>query len=523
MRRLRFFLALTLALLVGGGAWLTAGSGARPASAPVHAQAPEPGRALPLAPDRAMPDGLTPAGWRAIQTQVAKVTSADGAASDWFGYSASADGDVAVVGAPKADVGGSVDQGAAYVFHRDQGGADAWGQVAKLVAADGAAGDRFGFNVSVSGDTAVVGADRADVGGNVDQGAAYVFYRDQGGAGAWGQVAKLTSTDGAADDNLGVSVSLSGDLAVAGAWNSDAGGGYDEGAAFVFSRDQGGADAWGQVAVLTTADGAPGDDVGWSVSIGGDTALVGARYAEGGGPSDQGAAYVFRRDQGGPGAWGQVAKLTAPDGQAPDWFGVWVSVDGDTAAVGAFGADVGGIPQGAAYVFFRDQGGPDGWGQVAVLAAADGAAGDLFGASVALSGDTVVAGAPFAGIGGKNRQGAAYVYYGPYATLHLNALLLRWAAGAGPSTYAVSAYARVHDQGHALASGVRVTGQWTRPDGSKQNQARVTAANGVAAFTLPTSQSGTFRFCVGGLVKAGYAYLPADNETQVCKTVVVGP
>ncbi len=111
-------------------------------------------------------------------------------------------GDTAVVGASGADVGGRGDQGAAYVFYRDQGGADAWGQVGKLTAADGAAGDGLGDSVSVDGDTAVVGAGEADVGGNDDQGAAYVFYRNQGGADAWGQVAKLTAPDGAAGTAL---------------------------------------------------------------------------------------------------------------------------------------------------------------------------------------------------------------------------------------------------------------------------------------------------------------------------------
>jgi hypothetical protein len=224
-------------------------------------------------------------------------------------------------------------------------------------------------------------------------------------------------------------------------------------------------------------------------------------------------------------SWGQVAKLTAADGVWFGLFGISVSVDGSTAVVGASSADVGGNDeQGATYVYYRDQGGADAWGQFAELAASDGAASDYLGYSVSVDGSTAIAGAVEADGGDHPKRGAAYVYYPPYAlpAVHLNALLLRWAAGADPGTYIVRAYARVHDQVHALAPGVRVNSQRARPDGSKQNQTKVTAANGVAVFTLGTTQTGTFRFCVGNLVKAGYTYTPAANETPACQAIVVG-
>jgi VCBS repeat-containing protein len=379
MIRLRVFLALTLALLLGSGAWLPA----RGTTA-----------------DWPVPAGLTPAAWQAIQSQVAKLTAADGSTS--FGVSVSLDGDTAVVGAMYATVGGNYDQGAGFIFYRHQGGPDMWGQVAKLTAADGGAGDYFGMSVSVSGDTAVVAAGRADVGGNESQGAAYVFYRNQGGPDAWGQVAKLTAADGAAYDHFDC-VSVSSDTAVVGAMWADVGDNIDQGAAYVFYRNQGGLDAWGQVAKLT-ADGATGElRFGASVAVNGDTALVGAYWDP--------AAYVFYRNQSGADAWGQVAKLTPADGWV-ERFGWSVSVSGDTAVVGADGADVGDNPnQGAAYVFYRDQGGLDAWGQVAKLTADDGGDGDHFGYSVSVSGDTAVVGANKADIGGNYYQGAAYVFY----------------------------------------------------------------------------------------------------------------
>ncbi|MGD9047335.1 MAG: FG-GAP repeat protein [Anaerolineae bacterium] len=356
-----------------------------------------------------VPAGLSPSEWQTIQAQVAKLTAADGATGDGFGVSVSISGDTALIGALNADVGGNSKQGAVYVFYRDQGGPNAWGHVAKLTAADGAADDWFGFSVSVSGDTAIVGAFLADVGDNFNQGAAYVFYRDQGGPDAWGQVAKLT--DGAAADLFGFSVSVSGDTAVVGAYRADVGSYKDQGATYVFDRNQGGPDIWGQVARLTAADGWAYDTFGYSVSVSGDTALVGALYADVGGQVEQGAAYVFYRNQGGADAWGQVAKLTAGDGAEGDRFGDSVSVSGDTAVVGAWLADVGGNEdQGAAYVFYRDQGGADAWGQAAKLTADDGAAGDAF-CSVSVSGDTAIVGAALADVDSNPDQGAAYVFY----------------------------------------------------------------------------------------------------------------
>jgi hypothetical protein len=347
-------------------------------------------------------DAVTPAEWQRIEAQVAKLTAADGAAGDWFGDSVSISGDTALVGAHQADIGGNTNQGTAYVFYRDQGGVNAWGQVAKLIAADGTGYGFFGWSVAVSADTAVVGAPGVNVGGHYMQGAAYVFYLDQGGPDAWGQVAKLTAADGAPEDQFGYSVSVSGDTAVVGPDQATVGGNSMQGAAYVFRRDQGGAEAWGQVAKLTAADGAAGDLFGRSVSVSGVTAVAGASGADIGGTPDEGAAYVFYRDQGGPDAWRQVAKLTADDGAEVWMFGQSVTVSRDTAVAGAYGE---------AYVFYRNLGGADGWGQAAKVTAADGTENDVFGSSVSVSGDTAVVGARGATVGGNVSQGAAYVFY----------------------------------------------------------------------------------------------------------------
>ena len=338
--------------------------------------------------------------------QVAKLTAADAAAVDRFGVGVAISGDTVIVGA-RGDNDAGDRSGSAYLFERDLGGAEAWGQVAKLTAADAAADDRFGRSVAISGDTVIVGAIHDDDAGD-DSGSAYLFARDQGGAGAWGQVAKLTAADAAAGDGFGSSVAISGDTVIVGA-SGDDDAGERSGSAYLFARDQEGAEAWGQVAKLTAADGASGDGFGVSVAISGGTVIVGALFDDHAG-AESGSAYLFARDQGGAGAWGQVAKLTAAAAAAAAAFAAFgesVAISGDTVIVGAAGDDDAGTSSGSAYLFARDQGGAGAWGQVAKLTAAAAARGDQFGASVAISGDTVSVGA----FGDDDASGSAYVFH----------------------------------------------------------------------------------------------------------------
>jgi uncharacterized protein (DUF2345 family) len=337
--------------------------------------------------------------------QQAKLTASDGAPVDQFGISVAVSGDTVVVGAPSAS-GGGFDPGAAYVFVKPIGG---WNgnltQTAKLTASDGLAFDRFGRSVAISGHTVVVGAFGADIGSNTNQGAAYVFVKPSGGwSGNLTENAKLTASDGAAFDEFGTSVAVSGDTVVVGARGNNS----FQGAAYVFVKPGGG---WSgnltQDAKLTASDGAASDVFGSSVAVSGDTVVVGAPHKN----SSQGAAYVFVKPSGGwSGNLTQDAKLTASDGAAGDEFGVSVAISGDTVVVGAPFDDIGGNTyQGAAYVFVKPSGG---WTTTstftAKLTASDGAVDDYFGSSVAVSGDTVVVGAPV--FAEAARPGAAYVF-----------------------------------------------------------------------------------------------------------------
>ena len=191
----------------------------------------------------------------------------------------------------------------------------------------------------MSGDTAVVGAYFDDDSGT-DSGSAYVFVRS---GSVWTEQAKLTTSDGTADDHFGVSVSVRGDTAIVGAVYDDDSG-LSSGSAYVFVRS--GA-VWTEEAKLLASDGAAGDYFGNAVSVSGDTAVMGA-FGDDDNGNNSGSAYVFVRSGS---LWTEQAKLTASDGAADDRFGWSVSVSGDTAAVGAWGDDDNGTDSGSAYVF----------------------------------------------------------------------------------------------------------------------------------------------------------------------------
>ncbi len=330
-------------------------------------------------------DQGTPGAWGLVK----QLQPWDGETDDRFGSAVSISGDIIAVGVPGDDENG-YGSGSVSVFHRDQGGVDAWGQVAEIVPLDGASGDGFGNAVSLSSDTLIVGAVGDDDNGYA-AGAAYVFGRNQGGTDAWGQVAKLTASDGAEDDRFGTEVALCGDIVVVGAFADDDNG-VTSGSAYVFDRSQGGANQWGQIAKLTASDGAIGDKFGSAVSVSGDIVVVGAD-GDDSTDSNSGSAYIFDRNLGGPNAWGQVTKIMPSDGAQDDRFGGAVSISADTVVVGANGED-NWDSSGSAYVFQQNHGGIDGWGEVAKLTISDGNPADLFGSSVSNDGDTVIVGSP---------------------------------------------------------------------------------------------------------------------------------
>ena len=251
------------------------------------------------------------------------------------------------------------------MFARNQGGPDNWGEVKKLTAADAAAVDDFGNSVAISGGTAVVGAFLADAPG-ANSGAIYVFERnfDPSNPGIpladnWGEVKKLTASDGAPNHSLGTSVAISGDLLVAGAPR-----GF--GSAYIFERNFDPAnpgtplaDNWGELRKLTASDGANGDDFGGSVALSVDTVVVGAEFDSDAG-SSSGSAYVFERnfDPANPGTplagnWGGGTEAHGFERRCRGLLWQGRRHRGRVHRHRSPGEDTGGFGAGAAYVFRR--------------------------------------------------------------------------------------------------------------------------------------------------------------------------
>jgi hypothetical protein len=211
-------------------------------------------------------------------SEQALFTSSDKENDDSFGTAVSLSGDTVAVGSPLDDDAGS-SSGSVYIFVRN---GDKWTEQTKITAADAAEGDRFGFDVSLDGNTLIVGAPLDDDAGS-KSGAAYVFVRS---GEAWTQQAKLLAADLDKGDNMGVSVSLSKSAAIVGSyWDDDAGS--KSGSAYIFARS---GDTWTQQAKLTASDARAGDNFGFSVAINANRALVGAPLKAG---KDQAAGTVY--------------------------------------------------------------------------------------------------------------------------------------------------------------------------------------------------------------------------------------
>jgi hypothetical protein len=366
--------------------------------------------------------------------QEAYLKASNTGANDLFGFSLALSGDTLAVGAlteesaaqgvggDQAD-NGAEDSGAVYVFRRT---GTTWQQEAYIKASNTDAGDRFGISLALSGDTLAVGAyleDSAAQGVGGDQtsngaensGAVYVFQRS---GTAWQQEAYIKASNTGAEDLFGQEVALFGNtLAVTapGEGSAAQGVGGDQasdaapssGAVYVFQRS---GTAWEQEAYIKASNTGENDKFGNSLALSGDTLAVGAfgedSAAQGVGgdqaddsAGDSGAVYLFRRSGT---AWQQEAYLKASNTGTGDAFGIGVALSNDTLAVGAYGegsaaqgvdgdqADDSAGQSGAVYLFRRMG---TSWQQEIYLKASNSGAGDLFGGSVALSGDTLAVGA----------------------------------------------------------------------------------------------------------------------------------
>ena len=371
-------------------------------------------------------------------TQQGELTASDGNANDSFGTSVAVDGNLAVIGAPNHLVGNNHGQGVAYLFEPSGSG---WAEFEELTASDGAAGDLFGYSVAVSGttvvigapgsggayvfqqefsflpvwvqqqefnvsgeafgqsvsvrgSTAVIGAPNLEVGTNTDQGAAYVYvFTGSGFNGSWSLQQELTASDGAANDNFGISVAVDGTNAVVGAYLHQVGSAVSEGAAYVFAQS---GTTWTKQAELTASDGADNEGFGTSVALSGTTAVIG-------GPT-YGKAYIFVQSGS---TWTLQQELTTSD-STYNYFGDSVALNGTTAVIGAYGqSGFDGNPHGAAYVYAQSG---TTWTLQDELTSPDGGDGDQYGIAVAVSGTNALIGANAHQVGSNGGQGAVYAF-----------------------------------------------------------------------------------------------------------------
>ena len=309
--------------------------------------------------------------------QRARLTASDNAQSDYFGYSVSISGDYAIIGAPHNE--------AAYIFEKPGQGWTDMNETTKLIAADSRTGIDFGDSVSISGNHAVVGASRNG------PGSAYIFERTMGG---WIQRAKLTASDGKSYDYFGCSVGISGDSTVVGARQAD-GYGESSGSAYIFEKPNGGWTDMTESAKLSATDCSTGKELGYSVGISGNYAIVGTRYNE--------AAYIFEKPNEGWTDMTETEILLSGDISSNQYFGSSVSVWENSAIVGAYEDS---YSAGSAYVFKRVD---NGWNKEMKLRASDGASGDNFGISVSINGSVAVVGAHNDYVHGSS-TGSAYFY-----------------------------------------------------------------------------------------------------------------
>ncbi len=384
-------------------------------------------------------------------TQEAYIKASNTGGGDQFGRSVALSGDTLAVGAYLEDSNGigvnsgaeadnsAADSGAVYVFTHT---GSSWTQQAYIKASNTGAGDQFGFSVALDGDTLAVGAlvedsNATGVGGNeadnsaAGSGAAYVFTRT---GSTWTQQAYIKAFNTGGGDQFGISVALDGDTLAVGAPNEDGNGtgvnsgaeadnsAADSGAVYIFTRT---GTTWAQQAYIKAFNTGGGDQFGRSVALSGDTLAMGAYREDSNGTGvnsgaeaddsavDSGAVYIFTRTGT---TWAQQAYIKASNASANNRLGYAIALTDDTLVAGSSGEDgdstgVGGdqnnnsaTDSGAIYIFTRTS---SNWTQQAYVKASNTGAGDQFGVSVALSGDTIAVGASTEDSNGTGVNGGA--------------------------------------------------------------------------------------------------------------------
>lgn len=323
-----------------------------------------------------------------------------------FGYSLALSSDTLMVGAPKGlrkdNDDNDVTDGAVYVYYRDAG-TGLWGDAStsfdyrieheKLTAESfRSTNSHFGCAVSFDGDTAVIGAIWGDTGVS-DVGLAFTFNKDS----TWTLKQVMGPSDGAYGDQFGYSTAIDGDLLCIGAMLADVDSTTDAGAVYTYEKNS--SNFWEFKEKITDS---AAKNLGHSIAIEGDTAVIGSATDLYGRSS--GLASVYSCEGA---SWTFDQYLLPSGGEATDWFGYSVDIDGDRIAVGSerYHAD-GLIDSGGVFVYTHHEA-SDSWGaqettvngvtgytENRLVSAIDGSVSNFFGKAVALDGDTLFVSAP---------------------------------------------------------------------------------------------------------------------------------
>ena len=324
------------------------------------------------------------------------VIDATGAAGDYFGTRSAISGNFAIVGAYKAQVGANGLQGTASIFEFN---GTNWVLMQKLTDATGAAGDEFGSSVSISGNYAMVGASGDDVGANVNQGSVSIFFYN---GTSWVLVQKITDATGAANDYFGFSVCINGINAIAGAYSDDVGANADQGSASVYQFN---GSVWVFSQKLTDAAGAAGDFFGTSCSINGINLVVGERGDDVGANVNQGSALIYNFNNV---SWVLLQKISDATAGAGSDFGSDVSVSGSYLIVGADRDGFGNNSNFGSASIYKFTAGI--WVFMQKVQNTSQAAFDYFGGSVSISGNYIVVGAFGTDVGTNLQVGSSTIY-----------------------------------------------------------------------------------------------------------------
>ncbi|MEO6720065.1 MAG: hypothetical protein ABIN67_06850 [Ferruginibacter sp.] len=327
----------------------------------------------------------------AANANISEYNPVIGGANDGFASAVSISGNYAIVGANKDDIGVNTDQGSASIY---QYNGSNWVLMQKITDATGAANDQFGTSVFISGNVAIIGANFDDVGANADQGSVSIY---QNNGGTWVLAKKITDATGEANDQFGVSVSLSGNYAIIGAYLDDGAAGADQGSASIYQYN---GSTWVLMQKILDATGAASDQFGISVSISGNFAIAGADFDDGA-ASNQGSASIFQYNGS---SWVLLQKIIDANGGLGYKFGHSVSLSGNYALVGSptsffFESSVSFYQySGTAWLLMQRTKNNTGYGSTS------------FGTSVSISGDYAIVGDGFDNIGVNSAQGSATIY-----------------------------------------------------------------------------------------------------------------